>query len=763
MRKLSIFLLLLLATKTFGNANVDKRLLAFAELYSTIKFYYPDPHLVDFSWTALGFKGYELAKNATSDEEFVQEAKALFVTIAPGVQITKGSFNQALLTPPSNLNMINPTFWQHKTALNVGAKADFKQISQNYIFNKRITSHHIYQNFSPVAKKMNDQKIKISFWAKLEGNIDSVKIIQLTPFTRRTKTFANFYVTANSKEWKRYEKIIDYPKEAEVDKIHIVMPHSGTAYLDNLIFEREDSGKWMLIPFKNSDFETFENDGDLVGWEDPFSVGSLCQQEMKEKKEGKSGLKLVAIQDKKLYEPQPLNTPYQVNFLGEWKAFVPANLMSNDSCVYPISDAKDIQNLNDTLAIKIAEKTATTITQTLATAIEAYGYLLHDYIPRNGITKSTLDTYFLQGIHALASSTDQNAYHTLFISFLAWMNDVQIYAQPLRMMFGNGESVKLPAITSIVEKKVVVEKALLKNDKLMKGDWIQKVNNVNLDSLIIEMNRKGISPYLQDLMKNKYFNFMFQNEMNVTINRKGKTIEQRFLASDNIKQKRAKADSLAFDEIEETKYINSDASTKKFYFNPTKIGLIQSRVSEQENNHMRMDSLVNALNKYETIVIDFRDANQTNFMEYFIGYISKFDVSKSYEIEKKSFQYLGEKLWQLLPPKPIDKRAIACKPKIVCLINHNTRGHNESMLYLLKQQKLATFIGEASAGGGVHANQLKFNNNVRFQYSSNLLTDGLSQVKVDMNTRRIQPDVQISQTLQNMVVGKDEAIEMAMK
>ncbi|MDR0364523.1 MAG: hypothetical protein LBH92_05860, partial [Bacteroidales bacterium] len=69
--------------------DAEQRLLSFCELYSTVKYYYPEPNLQDFPWNAFAYQGYIIATTSKNDKEFIKKTEELFQIIAPGVQISR--------------------------------------------------------------------------------------------------------------------------------------------------------------------------------------------------------------------------------------------------------------------------------------------------------------------------------------------------------------------------------------------------------------------------------------------------------------------------------------------------------------------------------------------------------------------------------------------------------------------------------------------------------------------------------------------------
>ena len=100
--------------KSFAQSSADEKLIAFSKLYSTVKFYYPEPTLTNFPWQALAYKGYQLALENENDEVFINKTKALFRTLAPGVQIGKAQvFDLRKITPKNPRAYPTTKFCQH--------------------------------------------------------------------------------------------------------------------------------------------------------------------------------------------------------------------------------------------------------------------------------------------------------------------------------------------------------------------------------------------------------------------------------------------------------------------------------------------------------------------------------------------------------------------------------------------------------------------------------------------------------------------------
>ncbi len=61
----------------------EQRLLSFCELYSTVKYYYPEPNLQDFPWDAFAYHGYKIAVTSKNDKGLPENEFIYFVSDSP--------------------------------------------------------------------------------------------------------------------------------------------------------------------------------------------------------------------------------------------------------------------------------------------------------------------------------------------------------------------------------------------------------------------------------------------------------------------------------------------------------------------------------------------------------------------------------------------------------------------------------------------------------------------------------------------------------
>ena len=196
------------------------------------------------------------------------------------------------------------------------------------------------------------------------------------------------------------------------------------------------------------------------------------------------------------------------------------------------------------------------------------------------------------------------------------------------------------------------------------------------------------------------------------------------------------------------------------YFNATTQNVVLRNERDIELNHKRMDSVIAHFNKYATVIIDVRDPQQSNFVEYLIKYIPNFDGKKLYEIEKTSFKAFGDIQYSPFGNDyQLEKRSVILKPKLIFLINQNTRGVTEKILIALKDQKIGQYIGSKTAGSGGHVNQIFLNNKVRFQYTSNqIVSTPSAKYAPSFEACSVQPNEVVYPSSKGLATDKDEVL-----
>ncbi len=746
----------------FGSTPQQERLLSFIQLYSTVKYYYPDPLLHDFQWYTLAYQGYELAYSSTSDENFNKEIQSLFSTFAPGVQISKGAFVQSKLTPTDPAAFNIHAYWQHKGALNEIVQSPYSIPSLNYIYPFATKDYSLFQYLIPNRLALNGKKIRISFWAKLDANTAAYKMVQINPITKTESKQSTFSVEVNSKEWKKYEITVDYPQDVTIDKLQINLPKIGTSFIDNIKLEKQDSSKWVNVDLNNMDFENYSENDLLIGWEDGYSLGNLSFKENTEKKSGKLGLKLSSIDDKKLYDVSPNIKPYELVLTGGYKAYIPLTLKASNTKVFPFTDTETLTKLGSQLGKGVDSSSSAKI-QAITYGIEALGQWMQDYAYKNQAFEQTITTHFFQAIENIRKEENTKPWHSLFFDFIIWANDPHIYFTQTK---GDSHNrVKIPIRAKMGQHELIIQKYLLNDKKLRPGDIILSIDQVNLDSLFKEYESAHLSRYIQNIVKLKYLNDFFDKQVSIKVKRGNDSLTEIFTKEQNIVGPRvAILDSAeAADEVEtKEKYTDQIDKKNAIYVDASTKSMNSLFGKDPAKNEKNMDSIINEFNQHKKVIIDLRNMPNNIFFESLAQRLNKINFSQKYDAQKINFSPMAKFVYDLTNFSVLNNRKPALNAELILLTGSNCKGSIERLLYRIKNSQSATFVGEPTAGAAGAMNAIRIFKRLEFRYTAFKIIDNPANMdSASFQGMGISPDYIVYPTSNGIAEGKDEVLEKA--
>ena len=756
--------------------NGQQRLLAFAELYSTVKYYYPDPNLQGFPWDAFAYRGYQLAKNAKNDQEFVQKIDSLFSIITPGVQISRKNFDLARITPEDTARYFERAFWQHRGGLNVDRVSKSNHSALNYIYKKPVDEYTM--SYTLPSKDLQGKDLRISLWAKVEGREDSVKILNYEFPYKKTKgnTFVPIRVAGN--EWKCYEKGFRHPDQDAflVDIISLFHPSKGTVYVDDLKLEVKNGEDWEEIAIANSDFENYGwslygSLGGLLNWDTMYYGGILDFADSINALNGKYCLRLPAVQDSLLYAPAPIDKPYTVSLPSGSKAYIPLQLYADEKIVFPPTNRQAIRNL-----VKELQKNSLTVNQSfIAYALQIWAALYQDYPYRDAGLESKLNRLLLQTIEHLETDTTTLPYTILTQNFLMWINDPHLRLEgrlPKSDVVNMNKvslPVKMPNAIVLTETQCVVNHVADSISHLQVGDVILKINNINVDSLLQVYRNQNISRFIQSDELLKLMTTYGKPEMQVQLLCNGKIEEAVFTIDSQQMTRRRNI------QAEREKYQAIQDSLKKvkgvFYLNaiyPPDRRLGRSAVETQErdlNQFHVTDSLITELNKYRALILDVRGRPQNtgSLILFYLNQCMGIDLNRKYDVLKTSFFPVAKFSRDTLNLVPLYTREdVLIQVPVYVLIDYNTISAPERELTALRESGRATFIGSNTAGAAGPVNRTQIATGITLIYTTVQML-GIDDNPMSYQGTGIPPDIYVYPTPQGIAEGRDEVLEKAVE
>ena len=763
----------------FGIANafsqplskkIEQRFLSFCELYSTVKYYYPDPNLQDFPWDAFAYEGYKISTTSKNDKVFIQKMDSLFSIIVPGVQISKKEFDIKKNTPDDIFQYPITAFWQHQIGLGFDNNT-FSKGSLNYIYKKSFNDYKIIQMISPKAKEMLGKKLRISLLAKIEDNSDSIEVFSFNTIKQSNSKEENVRISIKvvGNEWKRYAVETELPNDIVFSRLTIYHPPKGTVYIDDLKFEVYNNGYWEDVEITNCDFEEYTSLGKLGGWESQYVYKGLAIADSINAQSGKYCLKLPVVEDEILYSPIPIEKPFVLSLTKGYKAHIPLQLYANDTVVFPSTNKLDIKEYADKIQTNQDKQTANQ--QAIAIVMQIWSALYQDYPYRETNFKNKIDSLLLQTIERLETDTITQSYEILTENFLLWINDPHLR---LEGKFQTVDTVdkkvisipaKLPNPTCLTETQCVVTSVLDNVTNLQVGDVILQINDINIDSVLLLYRKHNISRYIQSREIKKLMVTYGKSEMKVQLLRNDKI--QDVVFSTYTRQKR---DNIMLKE-EEMKYQDLQDSLKEtkdvFYLNtmyPPNIfnSSIMLNTEKILNQYHTTDSLVTELNHYKALILDVRGRPGSIILHYFNECMG-IDLNRGIDISKTAFypvaQFKRDTLDYLLQDK---REEMLIHVPIYVLIDYNTISAPERALVNLKKSGRATFIGSNTAGAAGPVCKTNITNNITLVYTTGQVV-GFDDNPMSYQGTGIAPDIYVYPTPQGIAEGRDEVLEKAIE
>lgn len=755
MKKILILLLSVLSLQSLAFTPQQERLLNFIKVYSTVKYYYPDPNLKEFNWYALALRGYKLAYESKNETDYFNDMKSLFSVVAPGVQISKESYRP--INVPASKNFSSTTYWQHKGGLSNLLPSYLAASSINYLYGLPVRNYVLFQPIMPSKLGMTGKKIRISFWAKNEGAQSASNVFQLNPVCKQSAP-PKITMDVTSRDWKLYSMEVDYPADAMSDRVQFNFPKKDAVYIDNFKMEVSDSNKWNLVDIKNADFEEYSRNGLLQNWEDGYSIGNLTKKEVTQKKSGQACIKLSAIEETKFYNvtTQPFDVPLQNGF----HAYIPLTLASNGKEVFPSNDEETIDRLNKEL-IKDIDSASSLEMQSITYGIESFAQLLQDSPYKDANFETRIGGKLVNVIETIRDGKLASPWTNLYMDYLLWVNDPQINFVQTRPDTRN--KVRLPFQVKLSNHQLIVEKYALADNKLQAGDIIVGMNQLNVDSLFSLYHQEKISLYIQDVVKRKLMTDYFDNEIELTIKRDNSILKSTFTKDQNAVGMRPKiTDSLELEAFEKTaeKYRSDMKSASTLYINSNNKSVSSLLGRDDKRNTEVVDSIVSEMNKYKKVIIDFRNSGNSLLLEKLIEHFKQIDFSQKMDMQKNSLLPISTFTYENMNLTSHQFRVPAIQTKTILLIDGNCRGAIERNLARIKESKVATLIGCSTAGAAGASNMIKIIKRLDFIYTA---------YKIKANNDSgfqgigIQADVEVFATPKGIHDGKDEVLESAIR
>ena len=736
--------------------RVTENLEAFGRLYGYVKYFHPSDEAAALDWDKFAIYGSSEVLNAKTDNELLLKLQQLFIPIAPTLQIylsnSKQNFDIKTITPPDTKDF-STIAWQH---YGVGL-GNSTNIYKSVRINRPGVPKKSEPSFAPIsqlldAKNYSGKQIKMKAWMKViqQGNEGTGHLWLRVDKEKGMGFFYNMDDRpATSAEWKEYEFEATIDKDGKNIYYGAFLNGRGKLLIDDVrLFVQQDE-EWRPVSIQNGSFEEIK-DNTPTGWfgiaKRPLYDFSVNNSDFKN---GAHSLMIFSEEPDTKEKDGKLSTAIfnQYPKPGEFvrkpltekiEAIIPLALFGNKTSTFPEADKTRLTKLKENIETNTKEKKdATDLSFRLANVIIAWNVFKHFFaywenasqkpeaIFRSAVSKAFKDKSAIDFLETLQLMT-------------APLNDGHIWVS---LKANNTQTHSLPILVDWVENKLVIDKILDSGlrDKLAPGDIIASIDGTNSEEVLKNKEKylSGSPQWKRSRAKSELFNGQENSAVVLEVERKGKISRvelKRNLRSNALYAARGERQNSGF---------------------------VKSGIYYIDLDKMPYDSIKNHLTDLKNargIICDLRGypANNHQLIAHFLKQRESTKWMFVPEIiypdyEKVNYSGLG---WNVAPTNE------SLNAKIIFITDGRAISYAESYMGYIKDFKLATIVGQPTAGTNGNVNPLSLPGGYNISWTGMLVKnhDGSQH-----HLKGIIPDVRVERTVKGVAEGRDEFLEKAIE
>jgi len=749
MTRTILFFMLICSINIQGQTNTEiTNLKTFAKAYGYVKYFHPSDEAQEINWNNLAILGADKISKCNSKDEVVRTLNKVFKPIAPAVNFYVSdkiiAFDPKEITPP-NLKEYTPTYWQHEGVsfgmINSGKPYKSSRINAFESVNKTSSFGNVISNLE--ASAFLGKEFKFSAWVKLKkGSSGTGHLWFRVDNTDKSYGFfenmQNNPIVENS--WKEYQITGTVDEKAGFLVFGSFLNGKGALYLDAINLSIKEGDTWVTVPLKNSSFEigsklnkTKESPWKGLGEGYKFSMTET------DFKEGKQSLLIESQQNSKTKKVNSLfDTEVRIGEVIEKQigpdiyCQVPLALYNSSNGTFPKSNHEELTAYQD--LVKNAHNTENELALRLGNTINVYNVFQHFY-PYFDVVAVNWENELEKALKRSYSDKNNQEHVISLQKFTAPLKDGHI-----RVSSPSTATYVPPISWEWIANELIITEVHDQEIGIRPGTVVSKINGENAGAYFKEIYSR-ISAGNSGWMAYRANNLSLLGEENTPISL---TIDGRKVTlkrSINLyKEGRPNENALPpYKEIEEDiHYLNLDIVAMDT------ITLLMPKLSTAKAIICDLRGYPNANHDLISHLLKSKDT-VSNWMN--VPQIVYPDQEK--EIKYKPFG------WQMSAKKPYlgDKN-------IVFIIDGSAISYAESYMGYIEGYKLATIVGQPTAGANGNVNPFRLPGNIRLSWT------GMKVVKLNgdqHHTIGILPNVLVSKTKQGVIDGKDEFLEKALE
>ncbi len=746
MKQISFLALIFFSFGTFAQTTqqIDNQF-AFAKTYGYLKYFYPGDEAAKIDWDKFAFYGSKKVEICKNPEELKKALGEMVTDLMPGVKILNQAdaykFDEALLKP-KNLAGFDVVTWQH---LGVGLVKDVRSPYQSLRTNRTTIYKTDFKGFGNASAQLDSKPFagktfEMTGRAKLvNGSGDGHLWLRIDDVKGKIVFFDNMDDRPiKNKKWSNF--IIKGTIDEQADKILFgaFLSGIGSLLVDDISLKINGEDVY-LANFENESVGTSPKN---MATSSPRSTDSDSKYAFTIFKteanhylniESPKGAEKIQTVNKKPFDQQVKFGEYADKAIGNnLKIIIPLSLYGSKSNTYPTVDSVKINSIIDKINNSTYNLNASDLYFRLGNLINTWNVFQHFY-PYFDVAKTDWNEDLRIAIKESYETKSINSYTEILQRLTAKLKDGHISVR----YAGSNNYYFAPIAWKFVGEDLVITSNLDTTLKIKRGEVVKKINGIEVNEYFIKVNQ-NISAATKG-----WLNYRAQTESII-----GEKDSPFYLTMDN---------------GNEHKLLRNMYSSA-YYLQLPKQDTIKSlgnNITYISISNAKMETIRKAfpiLQKSKSIICDLR-GYPTDNSELIEHLLNKNDTSSKWMQIPKIIYPDQEKLvgyqdlnWGLKAKKP------HLNAKIIFLIDGQAISYAESYMSFIEHYKLATIIGQPTAGtnGNVNTINLPGRYSIRFTGMKVLKHNGSQHHGIG-----IIPNIFVEQTVKGIKEGRDEILERA--
>ena len=698
----SILLLLLfscLGHYSFAQSPYTK----LAKSYSSVQYFYPNPALSELDWDK--FLLSEVA-NILKNKHDLESAIA---SLVPDVSFEKKRSSQRLISPTA---LGEHLYYQHFGGIATPKGIYSEKLMESLIVGSDLKSFSMLRETLPISKAAN-HRIKLSFYAKYPSKNGNNGLITLNPGYRKNGAFETLhhrvFIEPNN-EWKYYElDTIFCPDCPRIigTFLKIIRPQSDTLLIDDLrLYDYETE----RILYENG-FEAYDTLYQKFPSFNYFHLAEEMASRSTDKVSGDYSLQLIGYDSLSLYPQQNMDSLIQVQLSDDYWLQFPRFIPKQNK--YNLE--KTIKHYNKLKLDEFDQQTTF-----ISDIIKAWSMIEHSYPYTELRNKIDADALLMDCISKVLENEDYNS--TRHFQNLTYL--LSAYCDPhLSLIWKNKERRRSPIIPQLIDGVYRIGQIYDEAYLSYFGKEIQSINDQSidqwLDHRIYDKSAINSVHLINTCLKFQFYDFD-SNDYTFTFSDGS---ELKIEAKDAVQNKPL----LKYFALNKTDTIYTMLNGQAKYLNiPYRSKLSLSRKKS-------LQYVKDSLSSYPYLVLDFRNGN---FNHIYSHILELKEISNTINTKPDCNSIIDapfqtafdcQKL-NIVKVERKQKNTFYFNPKIIALVDEQTKSAPERRLLPLYESGLVTLIGKQTAGTAAFVNKIILPSNIKMTFTTGKTTykDGRS-------------------------------------